>query len=86
MWRGDFFYKRSIFEVKKGFRSSLSKAKVFCILNPSASVTLFEHCRDKITFPDDSVLGNNCFSVYSGVFDLTLLPFKSMAELPLRSL
>jgi len=59
---------------------------MFCVLNPSESVIHFEQCTDKITFPDDFVLGNNCFYVHSGVFDLALLPFKSMAELPLRSL
>lgn len=78
MWRGDFFYKRTIFEVRRDL-GQVSLKLVFYVLNPSASVIPFEHCGDKITFPDDFVLGSNCFSVYSGVFDLTLLPFKSVA-------
>lgn len=79
IWR-DFFYKRSIFEVKKGFRSSQPKASVSRFKYPSNTV--------EIKLPSLMILSSaiTVFSVYSQVFDPTVLLSKSVADVPLRSL
>lgn len=58
---GETFSTKEAFLKERRDLGQVSLKLVLHVLNPSASVIPFEHGGDKITFPDDFVLGNNYF-------------------------